>query len=129
MDLGEIIGDALRYPLSNWKNFLILGIIFVVGGLYNNFLSLGNNTALIVLLGFVGFIFGIVAYGYEIRILKSSLAGFGELPKFNAMFDMFIDGLKVLIVYSFFNPFDFDFSFWDIILRICFSNNGNEFFA
>lgn len=82
---------------------------------------------MIVLLGFVGFIFGIAAYGYEIRILKSSLAGFGELPEFNAMFDMFIDGLKVLIVYSFFNPFDFDFSFWDIIFRICFSNNGNEF--
>lgn len=52
---------------------------------------------MIVLLGFVGFIFGIAAYGYEIRILKSSLAGFGELPEFNAMFDMFIDGLKVLI--------------------------------
>lgn len=43
MDLGDIIGDALKYPLSNLKKFLILGIILVAGSLYTNFLSLGNN--------------------------------------------------------------------------------------
>jgi hypothetical protein len=98
MDLGDIIGDALKYPLSNLKKFLILGIILVAGSLYTNFLSLGNNPEFIIILGCVGFIFAILAYGYELKILKSSLAGFGELPEFNAWFDMFIDGIKMLIV-------------------------------
>ena len=98
MKISEIIRDAVRYPLVDWKKILILGIILVMSTLYVNFLSTGVNIALIILLGLFGLLMGIFTYGYEFRILESSLNGFFEPPEFNAWFSMFIDGLKVIVV-------------------------------
>lgn len=30
MNISEIVTDSLRYPPSNWQNYLILGIIAVI---------------------------------------------------------------------------------------------------
>jgi hypothetical protein len=56
------------------------------------------NGTLISFLGLIGFIVGILGYGYLLRIIKSSLAGISELPEFDEWLDMFIDGIKVVIV-------------------------------
>jgi hypothetical protein len=69
----------------------------MIGSLYANFLS-GMDLTLLLPLALIGIIFLIVREGYELKILKSSLAGFVELPSFNDWFNMFIDGLRVLIV-------------------------------
>jgi hypothetical protein len=98
MYLSEIIGDAVKYPFSDLKNFLILGIILVISDLYLNFLSGDVNVPVLLLLCVVSFISGILIYGYEIRILKSSLAGLTNIPKLNNWWNMFIDGLKVFIL-------------------------------
>jgi hypothetical protein len=98
MNIGEIIGDSIKYPLSNWKNFLILGIILVISSLYVNAMQLGTDIIIISILGIIGFILSLLVNGYALRIIKSSLAGVTELPEFNAWIDMFIDGIKVLIV-------------------------------
>jgi hypothetical protein len=98
MYLSEIIGDAVKYPFSNLKNFLILGIILVISDLYLNFLSGDVNVPVLILLFVVSFISEIVVYGYEIKILKSSLEGFANIPKLNNWWNMFIDGLKVFIL-------------------------------
>ena len=99
MDIGEIVGDALRYPLSDPKKLFMFGIIFVIATLYSNFTTPGAaNIALIFLL----FIFALFSYvmiaGYQIRILRGTMAGFDELPEFDDLVDMFFDGLKVVIV-------------------------------
>jgi hypothetical protein len=39
MKISEIIRDAVRYPLVDWKKILILGIILLMSTLYVNFLS------------------------------------------------------------------------------------------
>ena len=77
MDIGEIIGDALRYPTSDWMKVIGLGILFLLG-------------FLIVPL--------FLALGYSFRALKATIAGFDELPDFDEWGDMFIDGLKVFVV-------------------------------
>ena len=82
MDIGEISSNALKYPLSNFKKVLILGILTII-----SFLII---PAFLVL-------------GYLFRILKESSKGSDDLPEFNRWLDMFIDGLKVffvLFVYS-----------------------------
>ena len=33
MDLGNIIGDAMRYPFSDWKKILIYGILTMISSL------------------------------------------------------------------------------------------------
>jgi hypothetical protein len=99
MNIGEIIEDAVRYPLSNPKNLLIFGIIFVFASLYSNFMTTGAaNIPLILILFLIALIAFVFIFGYELRILRATLAGFSEIPEFDDPADMFLDGLKVVIV-------------------------------
>ena len=99
MDIKFIVKDSLMYPLSDLKNYLILGIILVFSSMTDIFAATGaKNVTLTSLLMIIGFLVGILAYGYQVRIIRSSLAGVSELPDFNSWFEMFIDGIKVFIV-------------------------------
>nr|WP_319374079.1 DUF4013 domain-containing protein [uncultured Methanobacterium sp.] len=77
MDIGEIVSDSLKYPSSNWGKVLILGVIMIA-------------SILIVPIFLV--------YGYIFRIIKATLAGVDELPDFDEIGDMFVDGLKIFVV-------------------------------
>lgn len=98
MDIGDVVSDALKYPLSDWTKILILGIISVIAGIASISRIIMPYNALISVLGIIGFIVGLLAYGYIFRIIKSSLAGVSELPSFDDLVTMFIDGIKVVIV-------------------------------
>ncbi|MBC7118021.1 MAG: DUF4013 domain-containing protein [Methanobacteriaceae archaeon] len=77
MDIGEIISDAIKYPASDWKKLIKLGVFYLLG-------------FLIIPLFF--------AIGYVFRALKATIAGFDELPDFDEWGGMFVDGLKVFVV-------------------------------
>lgn len=77
MDIGEIISDSISYPSQDWKKVLILGILTII--------------SILVIPVFL-------VMGYFFRILKSSIAGFDELPDFDEWGEMFIDGLKMFVV-------------------------------
>lgn len=77
MDIGEIVSDSIKYPSSDWGKVLILGVIFIA-------------SILIVPI--------FLAYGYVLRIIKATLAGVDELPEFDELGDMFVDGLKIFVV-------------------------------
>jgi hypothetical protein len=77
MDIGDIISDSIKYPSSNWGKVLILGIIMIA-------------SILIVPIFLV--------WGYMFRIIKATLAGLDELPEFDEIGEMFVDGLKVFVV-------------------------------
>ena len=100
MNIGEIIGDAVRYPFSDWKKLLILGIIIVftsISSIFQSFVLI--NDGLSIILFVVGFVFiGFFARGYQYRIIKSSLNNIDVLPEFDNWISMFVDGIKVSIV-------------------------------
>ena len=98
MDIGDVVSDALRYPLSDWTKILMLGIILVIASIASISRTLMADSVLISVLGIIGFIVGLLGYGYFFRIIKSSLAGISELPSFDDLVTMFIDGIKVAIV-------------------------------
>jgi hypothetical protein len=77
VEIGEIISDAVKFPSSDWKKVLILGVFFLLS---------------MVLIGIF------FVSGYFLRIIKSTLAGYDELPEFDEWGGMFIDGLKVIVV-------------------------------
>jgi hypothetical protein len=77
MDIGEIISDSIKYPSSSWGKVLILGIITIA-------------SILIVPI--------FLLLGYMFRIIKATLAGIDELPEFDEIGEMFVDGLKVFVV-------------------------------
>ncbi len=74
MEIGEIISDSVKYPTSDWTKIIILAVIL-----------------LIPIVNFIGM-------GYVIRIIKGTLAGLDDLPDFDEVGELFIDGLKVLVV-------------------------------
>ena len=77
MDIGDIVGDAVKYPSQDWKKVATLGVFFI--------------------LSYV--IIGILFWpGYVLRALKATLAGSDELPEFGDWGEMVTDSLKLIIV-------------------------------
>ena len=103
MNMGEIIKDSLRYPFSDWKKFLIFGFIIYISYIVRELAHFtGSIVTLFFILSIIGILIGFLVLGYELRIIKSSIAGMIELPKFNLWSQMFIDGFKVYIIHLFY---------------------------
>lgn len=91
MNMGEIIKDALKYPLLEWKRFLTFGILILICNILINGMIVPD-------LVIIGYIIGVLILGYVFKIIKFSLNEATDIPKFNAWSEMFSDGLKVLLV-------------------------------
>lgn len=74
MDIGEIISDAIKYPSQKWSTLVVLGIILIIP-----------------IVNFIG-------AGYLFRSIKATFAGIDELPDLDEVGELFIDGLKILVV-------------------------------
>jgi hypothetical protein len=77
MDVGEISSNAFKYPSTDFKKIIILGILSI--------------TSFLIIPAFLNL-------GYLFRILKTSINGSEEPPEFDEWGNMFIDGLKVFLV-------------------------------
>ncbi len=76
MNIKKITIDSLRYPFTSSKLF----VLFLLN------------------LGYLLIIPGIIAGGYVIRIIESTLEGSKELPEFTDLKKLLIDGLKYIVV-------------------------------
>ena len=102
MNVGEIVEDALRYPLSDWKKVLIYGFIglFTTTAVFRLFFALNGltNKGLILLLVLLELIVSIYFTGYFLQVIKLSLSDAKKLPQFDAVNEKLSDGIKVFIV-------------------------------
>jgi len=89
MDIGDMVGDAIKYPSQDWKKFAIFVVIVLIYVLIGRVGLIG---------ALIGLIISFLIYGYILRAIKASLAGADELPEFDEIAGMIIDGIKVLIV-------------------------------
>lgn len=78
MDIGEIVSDSIKYPTSDWKKVIIFGLLYLI-------------SIFIITIP--------LSIGYGFRALKASIAGADELPEFDEWGEMYVDGLKVFVVY------------------------------
>lgn len=99
MDIKFIVKDSLKYPLSDWKKILILGIILFISSyvIIDNVVTLTNIVEMGIL-GVLGLILVLLVYGYAFRIIKTSLTGAIKPPAFDDWIEMFVTGIKVLII-------------------------------
>jgi hypothetical protein len=74
MDFGEIVSNGLKYPTTGWSKVLILGIILIIP-----------------IVNFIG-------WGYLLRIMRATFSGIDELPDFDEIGELFIDGIKIFII-------------------------------
>ncbi len=90
--MGEIVKDSLRYPFSDWKKFLIFGIISLIAVIFT------IAGSIIPYLFLVGYLIGFFILGYSFKIIISSLSSNVSLPDFDDEGVMFKNGIKVFIV-------------------------------
>ncbi len=106
MNMGEIIKDSLSYPLTNWKSYLILGIILLITNLYIEIWAFSPNDASISLVMIAEFVTGFLSLGYLIKIIKSTLDCENVLPKFNGWLNIIFNGFKgSLIIIAYLLPY------------------------
>ena len=74
MKIIRNISDSLQYPVKNWARLIVLGIILIIP------------------------VVNLIGLGYYLRIMRATWAGLDELPDFESAGELFIDGVKVLIV-------------------------------
>ncbi|MGB8233564.1 MAG: DUF4013 domain-containing protein, partial [Methanobacterium sp.] len=98
MNIGKIIKNSLRYPFQDWKKIFLLGIILLISSTLVDLAVFAQNNIETGLLVIFGLILVLFAYGYSLRIIKSSQTGGMKLPPFNKWSNMLNSGVKVLIV-------------------------------
>ena len=98
MQLGEIFTDALKYPLSDYKNWMIVGVVAVCCGLQAVFAQLGiYNQTLYTALSAISLILIIVLMGYGLSVIKEAIDFEDEIPAFDWVKN-FVDGIKYIVV-------------------------------
>ena len=96
MEIMEILKDAIKYPFSDIKTLVIIGVIFLVISLCK---SLGQyeNNALVILGGIISLILGLIVAGYSLDVLKFGTELNDAMPALNLK-ENIINGIKLWIV-------------------------------
>lgn len=105
LKIGSVLSDSLKYPFTDIKRLVILGIILFFGDIYSIFNSYVNSSVISIIM-VIGFLFIILSYGYGIRIIRTTLDGADHLPPFTEILKIFKDGIKVFVVlFVYYVPF------------------------
>lgn len=98
MGLTDIISDAITYPFSDIKKFLIVGVLFLLAGLYSLFPPLGiDSFVLSAIAVIVAIVFTIMLSGYSVQVIKKGIQHSSEIPDIDPAAN-FIDGIKAFII-------------------------------
>ena len=99
LDVSEMVKDSLRYPFSDWKKILMLGIIVFISSV---FYSLAYSfvvvpTVIITwFLGIVGLLIFFLSSGYVFRMIKSSLKLIRVTAGLTAVFTVDVNLLELM---------------------------------
>ena len=98
MDLREIIMDAIKYPISDNRKFIIFCALVILMSLSTVLPSYGvNNDTLTLILTLVTFLVLFVVLGYCVEVIKGGTEGEDTLPDFDFV-KQFVIGIKALIL-------------------------------
>lgn len=98
MQLGDIFSDALKYPLSNYNNWLIVGVLCLICSLAAIVAQFGMySSTLACALGVLGLLAIIVLLGYNLTVIKNGIESNPEIPDFDWVKN-FVDGIKYIVV-------------------------------
>ncbi|WP_295723164.1 DUF4013 domain-containing protein [uncultured Methanobrevibacter sp.] len=98
MNLREIITDAIKYPITDTRKFLIFCILIIIMSLSTILPSYGfKNNTLTMILSVITLIISFIILGYLIEVIKSGTAVDNTLPEFDYV-KQFVIGVKTLIL-------------------------------
>lgn len=101
MKLTEIYSNAIKWPFSDIKALLVLGILLIIGSL-SSFVPalLGQPTSYVplkIIFSILSIIVALIAGGYTISMIKNSMNLSDEIPCISLKTNL-IDGVKLLVV-------------------------------
>ena len=107
MDLGEIIGDAIAYPIHNVKSLIIYMIIGIIGGILGGASLIGvigtasNNALAAGGFGIIGVVIlaitGLLITGYGLDIVKFGIERRNDAPGIDFVRQV-LNAIKLFIV-------------------------------
>ena len=98
MNLREIITDAIKYPISDTRKFLIFCVLIILMNLSSILPSYGvKNGTLSIILTVVTLIVSFIVLGYSVEVIKGGTEGIDTLPDFDYV-KQFVIGIKALIL-------------------------------
>lgn len=98
MDVVDIIKDALRYPVENYKTWTMMAIIFFIIGILQTAMTYNVGEAGEVILSIIEIIFVVLSLGYALQILKGQINGSFIDNDMIRLEEDFIGGIKAIIV-------------------------------
>lgn len=108
MKLKSIVKDSTRYAVSDWRNFLVLGVIlFLTDHLIelDNFSTFDGTFSSLIIIGLIIIVLLFLSFleiGYGFRIVEETVQGSTLPPSFHHPLNLFMHGVKesvILIVY------------------------------
>jgi len=98
MNLREIITDAIKYPISDTRKFLIFCVLTILMSLSTILPSYGvKNDTLSIILTIVTLIVSFIVLGYSVDVIKAGTEGDETLPDFDYV-KQFVLGIKAMIL-------------------------------
>ncbi len=98
MNLREIITDAIKYPISDTRKFLIFCVLIILMSLSTILPSYGvKNDTLTIILSLVTLIVSFIVLGYSVDVIKAGVDGDDTLPDFDYV-KQFVIGIKAMIL-------------------------------
>lgn len=105
MDVIELFKNALYYPTKDLNKLLILGVFFIIMGIFNILQVFGISAVnyigadiVLIISSVLTIVIGLIINGYGLSITKETIFNSEELPEFNWGKNI-VDGLKIVILY------------------------------
>ena len=98
MNLREIILDAIKYPFSDTRKFLIFCALIILMSLSSVLPSYGiKDGTFAIILSLVTLIVSFIVLGYSVEVIKGGTEGEGTLPDYDFV-KQFVMGIKAFIL-------------------------------
>ena len=98
MNLREIIIDAIKYPISDTRKFLIFCALIILTSLSTILPSYGlKDGTLTIILSLMSLIVSFIVLGYSVEVIKGGTDGDKILPDFDYV-KQFVIGIKAFIL-------------------------------
>ena len=96
MKLGDALKLGFKYPVSNFVNLLIFGVICTLVSVIGSLGFIAGNNLFFYIGAIVSFVLSFVIIGYSLDIINEGLKNSSEMPMLNG--SDFLKGIKVLVV-------------------------------
>lgn len=97
MDISDILKDSIKYPFSDIKTLLIIGVFFVVMSLCESAGALVDNGAVGLIGAIAAFIISIFVMGYSLDIIRFGIDLEDDMPVLDFVKN-FKNGVKLILV-------------------------------